>query len=158
MSSSMLSRNIARTIFTILALYALWDSYAPYKRKQHLRRQVAYKILLTYTAPWSQTIISSFSLSCYLACQSQFQLSTYYSRLSQYLSIISLYSSFPQSGNLSLLWAISQKKLFQGTFTIAHFQFWCLSDSIYLPTQPLREWDLRLKSAPLPSRWSLLPI
>jgi hypothetical protein len=38
MSSSSLSRTIATTIFTILASYALWESHAPFKRKQRLRR------------------------------------------------------------------------------------------------------------------------
>ena len=42
MSSLTLSRTIAATIFTILASYALWESHAPFKRKQRLRRQVAY--------------------------------------------------------------------------------------------------------------------
>ena len=47
MSSSTLSRTIATTIFTLLASYALWESHAPFKRKQRLRRQVAYKIPFT---------------------------------------------------------------------------------------------------------------
>ena len=40
MSSSTLSRAIAKTIFTILVCYALWESHAPHKKKQRLRRQV----------------------------------------------------------------------------------------------------------------------
>ena len=43
MASSMISRTIATTIFAILASYALWESHAPFKRKQRLRQQVAYK-------------------------------------------------------------------------------------------------------------------
>ena len=48
MASSTMSTTVATTIFAILASYALWESHAPFKRKQCLRRQVAYKILFTY--------------------------------------------------------------------------------------------------------------
>ena len=50
MSSSTLSKAVATAIFTILASYALWESHAPCKRKQCIRRQVAHKILFTRAA------------------------------------------------------------------------------------------------------------
>ena len=62
MSSSTLSRTIATTIFTILASYALWESHAPSKRKQRLRRQVAYNFF--------------FYLGCFLIADYNVQLPT----------------------------------------------------------------------------------
>ena len=47
MSWFMLSRTVPTAIFTILASYALWESHAPYKRRQHLRQSVSFFYILS---------------------------------------------------------------------------------------------------------------
>ena len=42
MSWLTLSKTIPTAIFTILASYALWESHAPYKKRQRLRQTVAF--------------------------------------------------------------------------------------------------------------------
>jgi hypothetical protein len=42
MSWLTLSRTIPTAIFTILASYALWESHAPYKKRQRLRQTVVF--------------------------------------------------------------------------------------------------------------------
>jgi len=55
-----LSRTIPTAIFTILASYALWESHAPYKKRQRLRQTVA-SIFLVSRSPLDQrAIIISF--------------------------------------------------------------------------------------------------
>ena len=42
------SEAIPTAIFTILASYALWESHAPYKKRQRLRQTVAFHFFLRF--------------------------------------------------------------------------------------------------------------
>ena len=54
-SDMTLSKTIPTTIFTILASYALWESHAPYKKRQRLRQTVAFiYFLCVWVVSWSQ--------------------------------------------------------------------------------------------------------
>ena len=60
MSWSTLSRTISTAIFTILASYALWESHAPYKKRQRLRQTVAFIFFVSGSPPDYRIIITSF--------------------------------------------------------------------------------------------------
>jgi len=53
-------RTIPTAIFTILASYALWESYAPYKKKQRLRQTVAFILFVSRSPSDYWAIITSF--------------------------------------------------------------------------------------------------
>ena len=50
MSWLTLSKTVPTAIFTILASYALWESQAPYKKRQRLRQTVSF-IFILYRSP-----------------------------------------------------------------------------------------------------------
>jgi hypothetical protein len=59
MSCLTLSRTIPTTIFTILASYALWESHAPYKKRERLRQIVAFIFILFGSPSDHRAIITS---------------------------------------------------------------------------------------------------
>jgi len=56
----MLSRTIPTAIFTILASYALWESHAPYKKRQRLRQSVAFTFFVSMSLSDHGAIINSY--------------------------------------------------------------------------------------------------
>ena len=60
MSWLTLSRTIPTAIFTILASYALWESHAPYQKKQRLRQTVASIFFVSRSPSDHGAIITSF--------------------------------------------------------------------------------------------------
>ena len=60
MSWFILSRTVPSAIFTILASYALWESHAPYKKRQQLRQKVLFIFILSRSHSDYRTIITSF--------------------------------------------------------------------------------------------------
>ena len=52
--------TIPSVVFTILASYALWESHAPYKKRQRLRRTVAFVFFVYRSSPDQRVIITSF--------------------------------------------------------------------------------------------------
>ena len=60
MSCLTLSKTIPTAIFTILASYALWESHAPYKKRQHLRQTVAFIFSTSKRSPYHRAILTSF--------------------------------------------------------------------------------------------------
>ena len=64
MSCSTLSRTIPMAIFTILASYALWESHAPYKKRQRLRQTVAFVFFMSGSPSDYRAITTSFLAIC----------------------------------------------------------------------------------------------
>ena len=62
MSWSTLSRSIPTAIFTILASYAIWESHAPYKKRQRIRQTVAFISFVSGSLPDYRAIITSFQV------------------------------------------------------------------------------------------------
>jgi hypothetical protein len=60
MSWLTLSRTVPTAIFTILASYALWESHAPYKKRQRLRQTVAFSFFASRSPPDHRAIITRF--------------------------------------------------------------------------------------------------
>ena len=60
MSCLTLSKIIPTAIFIILASYALWESHAPYKKKQRLRQTVAFVCFVSMPPSNHRAILSSF--------------------------------------------------------------------------------------------------
>jgi hypothetical protein len=60
MSWLALSRTIPTAIFTVLASYALWESHAPYKKRQRLRQTVAFTFFAPRSLSDHKAIITSF--------------------------------------------------------------------------------------------------
>jgi hypothetical protein len=60
MSWLTLSRTVPTAIFTILASYALWESYSPYKKRQRLRQTVAFIFFVSRSPPDHRAIITRF--------------------------------------------------------------------------------------------------
>jgi hypothetical protein len=60
MSWLTLSRTIPTAIFTVLASYALWESHAPYKKRQRLRQTVAFIFFVPRSLSDHRAIITSF--------------------------------------------------------------------------------------------------
>jgi transcriptional regulator of NAD metabolism len=60
MSWLTLSRTVPTAIFTILASYALWESHAPYKKRQRLRQTVAFIFFVSRLPIDHRVIITRF--------------------------------------------------------------------------------------------------
>ena len=60
MSWLTLSRTIPTAIFSILASYALYESHAPYKKRQRLRQTVALIFYMSRSPPDHRAILTSF--------------------------------------------------------------------------------------------------